>query len=171
LTGRAACSVNLIRGGTQINIIPADCHVEVDRRIVPGEDPAAVLPETEALLEKLREADAGLMVRQEAPFIDPPLDPAGTEWFAGHVAAVLEAHGLDSRPQGAPYGTDGSTFSAAGVPSIVLGPGDIAQAHKAEEWLELEQLEKAVEVYLALMQAPPEKLIRGMKSMGKNSNG
>jgi acetylornithine deacetylase len=151
LTGRAVCSVNRIRGGTQINIIPADCAVDIDRRVVPGEDPQTVLPEVETFLETLRAADPQLVVSQEKPFTDSPLDPAGAEEFIKDVGRVLSACGLDARPLGAPYGTDASALSLVGIPAVVLGPGDIAQAHKAEEWLSLDQLEKGVEVYGALM--------------------
>ncbi len=151
LTGRAVASVNLIGGGMQINVIPADCWIEVDRRVVPGEDGSAVLAEVERLLEQLRAEDPHLVVRQEEPFIDPPLDPAGGQAFAQQVGRVLRGCGLEAAPGGAPYGTDAGDLAAAGIPAVVLGPGDIAQAHKVEEWIALEQLEKGVTVYGALM--------------------
>ncbi|HCS50341.1 MAG TPA: acetylornithine deacetylase, partial [Planctomycetaceae bacterium] len=49
--------------------------------------------------------------------------------------------------QGAWYGTDASTFAAAGVPAVVFGPGSIAQAHTADEWIEIDQLRLASEIY------------------------
>jgi acetylornithine deacetylase len=52
-----------------------------------------------------------------------------------------------SRPIGVPYGTDATVFSDAGVPSVVFGPGSIDQAHTADEWLSLEQLHLASEIY------------------------
>jgi len=55
-------------------------------------------------------------------------------------------------PAGVPYGTDGTLLWAeAGIPTVVLGPGDIAQAHSADEWVEIAQVEQAVEVYHHLM--------------------
>ena len=45
-----------------------------------------------------------------------------------------------------PYGTDASTIAEAGIPSVVFGPGDIAQAHTKDEWIELDQLEPAAEI-------------------------
>ena len=48
---------------------------------------------------------------------------------------------------GVPYGTHASRFARAGVPSVVLGPGDIAQAHTKDEWIEISQLEQAAEIY------------------------
>ncbi|MEW6750320.1 MAG: M20 family metallopeptidase [Candidatus Latescibacterota bacterium] len=158
LTGRAQCSVNVIRGGTQVNIIPDRCEVEVDRRVVPGEDNAAVVPAVEALLDGLRARHPGLQVEQEEPYLDPPLDPAGGEAFAAHVCEVLQALGLDGKPVGMPCGTDASQFSAIGVPAVVLGPGSIEQAHTRDEWLALDQLHRGVEVYLRLMRASWEEL-------------
>jgi acetylornithine deacetylase len=46
-----------------------------------------------------------------------------------------------------PYGTDAAAFAAAGVPTVVFGPGSIAQAHTADEWIALDQVEKAAEIY------------------------
>jgi acetylornithine deacetylase len=58
-----------------------------------------------------------------------------------------------AEPVGVPYGTDGSKLAEAGLPTVVIGPGDIAQAHTVDEWIEIDQLERAVEVYVALLTA------------------
>ena len=49
-----------------------------------------------------------------------------------------------------PYGTDASTLAEAGVPSVVFGPGDIAQAHTCDEWIDLAQVEAAAEILYRL---------------------
>ena len=86
--------------------------------------------------------------------VDFPLDPAGGEAFAGHVQGILPRLGLPGLPEGVGYGTDASTFARAGIPAVVLGPGDIAQAHTHNEWIDLDELHRGVEVYAALMRAP-----------------
>ncbi|MFH1571826.1 MAG: M20 family metallopeptidase [Gemmatimonadota bacterium] len=154
LTGKAQCSVNVIRGGVQVNVIPAHCQIEVDRRVVPGEDNRTVVPAVERLLGELRRAHPGLEVEQEEPYLDPPLDPAGGEAFAGAVGRVLEGLGLPAAPAGVHYGTDASQFSEIGIPALVLGPGSIDQAHTRDEWLALDQLRRGAGAYLALMRAP-----------------
>lgn len=154
LTGKAQCSVNVIHGGVQINIIPESCEIRVDRRVVPGEDPESVLPAVERLLDGLRREDPLLVVTQEPLFIDPPLDPTGAERFIGFVQAVLNEMKLPAAACGVGYATDASNFANAGIPAVVLGPGDIAQAHTCDEWLELSQLHRAVDVYLNLMRSP-----------------
>ncbi len=158
LTGKAQCTVNVIRGGSQVNIIPEHCEVEVDRRVVPGEDNTTVYPAVEALLDELRAAHPGLVVEQEQPYLDVPLDPAGGEAFAAVVQSVLGNMGLPTEVEGVPYGTDASQLAVAGVPTVVLGPGNIAQAHTKDEWLELDQLHRGIEVYLNLMRADLEEL-------------
>lgn len=151
LTGPAACSINLIRGGTQINIIPAECEIQLDRRIVPGEDPKTVLDEVEGVLDELRRADKNLRVTQDEPFIDPALASAGGEAFVALVGTVLRKMGLSGEATGARFGTEASDLSAAGIPAVVLGPGDIAQAHSANEWIALDELDQAVQFYLSMM--------------------
>jgi acetylornithine deacetylase len=153
LTGKAQCSVNVIRGGTQVNVIPAHCEIEIDRRVVPGEDPAEVVPAVEQMLNELRREHPEVLVQQEEPFLDPPLNPAGGEAFAAGVGRILGGLGLPGGPTGVFYGTDASQFSAIGVPAVVLGPGSIEQAHTTDEWLAMEQLYLGVEVYLGLMRA------------------
>jgi len=152
LTGTARCSVNMIAGGVQINIIPEHCEIHVDRRLVPGEAPEEVLPAVQVVLDELCGRDATLEVTQQEPdMLDHPLDPAGGEDFTGRVGAALESQGLSGRALGVGYGTDGSTLSIAGIPVVVLGPGDIAQAHTHNEWIELDDLRLGVEVYATLM--------------------
>jgi acetylornithine deacetylase/succinyl-diaminopimelate desuccinylase-like protein len=154
LVGPARCSINLIRGGTAINIIPDLCEISVDRRVVPGEDPYQALPEVRRVLEELRAEMPALVYSVSDPFIDVPLDPAGGEGFFSPVQQTLASLGLPSELGGVPYGTDGSTLGAAGIPVVVLGPGHIARAHTVDEYLELEQLERAIKVYGALMDMP-----------------
>ena len=158
LTGKAQCSVNVIRGGVQVNVIPEHCQIEIDRRVVPGEDNATVVPAVEVLLDELRRTHPGLEVEQQTPYLDPPLDPAGGEAFAGAVGQALQTLGLSAEPAGVFYGTDASQFSAMGIPALVLGPGSIEQAHTKDEWLALDQLDRGVEVYLALMRSPWKEL-------------
>jgi len=151
LTGKAQASINLIRGGVQINVIPEHCEVEVDRRVVPGEDGATVVPAVERLLDELRREDPAVDVEQDVPVIDAPLDPAVGPAFAGQVLAVLAEAGHSPEPDGAAYATDASQFVEVGVPAVVLGPGDIAQAHTKDEWLDLAELQKGIDVYGRLM--------------------
>jgi len=155
LTRKAQCSINIISGGSQINIIPEQCEIHIDRRVVPGENPNDVIPAVEKVLDQLRNDHPEIRVTQQQPdMIDYPLDPSIGETFAKGTQTVFKQLNLPDQITGVGYGTDASTFNQAGIPAIVLGPGDIAQAHTANEWIDLEQLEKGVEVYYQIMQSP-----------------
>lgn len=146
LTGRAAASINMIRGGTAVNIIPALCEIECDRRTAPGETADQILRERDAAL-------AGLAVEHDSLNVVPPLGEELSRDFHAWLAPILARHGIDPAPTGAPYVTDASYYAAAGAPTIVLGPGGFAQAHTKDEWLALDQLALAVKVYGDLMAA------------------
>ncbi|MCX5659830.1 MAG: M20 family metallopeptidase [Planctomycetota bacterium] len=151
MTGKAQCSINMIRGGSQINIIPAECEIRIDRRVVPGEDPQRVLPDVEAVLKELKAADPTLEAEQELLFSAPPLSQRHNGALLAEVQSTLGKLGLPIEPLGVPFATDAGDLDAAGIPAIVIGPGDIAQAHTKDEWLEVDQLHRGVELYLALM--------------------
>ena len=151
LTGTAACSVNTITGGTAINIIPNLCEIEVDRRTLPGEDSAQVQIDIRAVLDAICENDPTIFLESLPPFIDSPLDPASNREFSLQISSVLQSLGFSGDHRGTAYGSDASTYSVAGIPAIVLGPGSIDQAHTKDEWLEISELDKAVRIYSQIM--------------------
>ncbi len=147
LTGRAAASINVIRGGSAVNIIPDYCEIICDRRLVPGETAAQVIAERDAAL-------AGLAVEHDGQYLAPPLAPESSAAFHAWASPALTACGLDPTAIGAPYATDASHYAAAGAQVIVLGPGEMAQAHTRDEWLDRRELARAVSVYGALLRLP-----------------
>ena len=151
LTGPAVCSINLIRGGSQINIIPPSCEIQIDRRTVPGEDAATVLSDIKKMLMELQDTDPHFVASIDELLAYEPLDPSTSQVFAGVIGEILEGAGLSSQPIGVGYGSHAGSLASAGIPSLVFGPGDIAQAHTADEWLDLGELQRAAEVYLAIM--------------------
>src|SRR6478609_861169 len=147
LTGRAAASINYIRGGSAVNIIPDSCEILCDRRLVPGEDAAQVLAERDAAL-------VGLVVEHDEQYLAPPLPPGNSAALHAWMKPALLAAGLDASAAGAPYATNASHYAASGAPVLVLGPGDIAQAHTKDEWLDRSQLRAAVVLYGAMLRLP-----------------
>ena len=155
LTGKAQCSINMIQGGTQINVIPESCAVKVDRRTVPGEDARQVIPAVTELLDELARDDPNFKYEQDDIYIDPTLDPSGGEAFFAYVQGRLDAMGLPSEVGGVAYGTDASQYDkVSAIPAVVIGPGHINQAHTHDEWIALDQVDGAIEVYLNLMRGP-----------------
>jgi acetylornithine deacetylase/succinyl-diaminopimelate desuccinylase-like protein len=147
LTGRAAASINMIRGGTAVNIIPDYCEIVCDRRLVPGETAADVLAERDAAL-------AGLAVEHDGQYLAPPLPPGSSTALHTWMKPAFAAVGLDSTAVGAAYATNASYYAAAGAPVLVLGPGNIAQAHTRDEWLDRASLNKVAELYGAMLRIP-----------------
>ena len=153
LTGRSACSINTINGGSAVNIIPSVCEIEIDRRILPGEDPFDVRKSIQAVLDRISLADSSIEIETSEPFIDFPLDPLSNVEFAAQISKSLDSLGFADELLGVAYGTDASTYSIAGLPAVVIGPGSIDQAHTKDEWIELQELDKAVVIYEQFMKA------------------
>lgn len=150
--GAPTFCVSTIHGGIQVNMVPDECVIEIDRRIVPGETPAQALQEMDSVLNELRAQEPNLHIeRLEPDLIDFPLDtPRGAKIARTARAACETIRGAtDFGAVG--YGSDASKLSElAHIPSIVLGPGDIAQAHTADEWVEIAQVIQAAEIYAQL---------------------
>ena len=152
LTGTPTQSVGLIHGGSQVNIVPERCWIEVDRRLIPGEDPQEVLNSYRALLEELRSAYPDFCAVMEPPTVqEPPCEIPVESRVVRTAVQVLKELGMDDEPGGVPFGSDANRLSEVQIPCLVLGPGSIDQAHTAEEYVETDQLEKAFVVYRELM--------------------
>jgi acetylornithine deacetylase len=141
LLGPATFNIGTIRGGTQVNIVPEECAIEIDRRLLPGEEPDQVWKDYRRRVEQL----GGFV--EEPMLQDLPLETAVNDPVVAVASETLADLGLNPEPIGVPYGSDASKLSRAGVPSVVFGPGSIDQAHAAEEFVDCEEVSKAFEFY------------------------
>lgn len=148
LLGSPSVSVGTIRGGTQANIVPDRCHLAVDRRTLPGETDRSVCREIDQLLRQL-----GVRAKFSSGRLAPCL-PLETRPDLPLVRQFLHSVG-QTRPLGVHYFCDAAVLSAGGIPSVVFGPGDIAQAHTADEWLARSQLEGAQARLLKFLKSLP----------------
>lgn len=152
LVGPPTLTVSVIEGGVEMTIVPDLCRIKIDRRLCPGETPKQALAEVEEALERLRRKHPKMNVRSVLPAReDPPLDDSSATRIAEVAAEACRAVAKTGTFTGVPYGTDCSQLSAVGIPCIVLGPGSIDQAHTIDEFVELGQVEKAVEIYRRIM--------------------
>jgi acetylornithine deacetylase/succinyl-diaminopimelate desuccinylase-like protein len=136
LLGRPTVSVGVISGGTQANIVPDRCSILVDRRTLPGETEAGVRREINQLLHQ-EGFKAVFGNARSGPCLSLETNPE-----LPLVAQFL--HSVDQRrPVGVHYFCDASVLAQGGIPSVVFGPGDIAQAHTADEWIAVESLDRA----------------------------
>ncbi|MDZ4779296.1 MAG: M20 family metallopeptidase [Planctomycetia bacterium] len=154
LCGGATLSVGVISGGLSVNTIPAECAIEVDRRLVPGETAQGGFEHVRSFLAAQPNVPRDLV--HEPPFlVGPPLADVGNEEIAAQLLRAARTVSDSRRIIGVPFGTDAATFAAAGVPSVVFGPGSIAQAHTADEWLALDQLDAAIEILVRFLEQSP----------------
>jgi acetylornithine deacetylase len=152
--GAPSLSVGRIEGGLSVNVVPDWCEIEVDRRIIPGEDRGEACGKALAYLLGRLGGDAGDWIEFYPPWVDmPSLSPSGAsavEWTERACRAIAPVIGRTPGVSGVPYGTDAGPLGAAGLPCLVFGPGDIAQAHTKDEWIELDQVRLAAEAYYQL---------------------
>ncbi len=152
LLGSASCNVGVIEGGVQVNFVPDQCTIEIDRRMLPGETCEHVLGHYQRLLDSVVAEHPGMDAVMHPPMLtDIPLETPADSQAAKQMAAILEAMGLDATLIGVPFGSDASKFAAIGIPSIILGPGSIDQAHAAVEYVDCDQVVKAVSIYRRFM--------------------
>ncbi len=151
LTGKAQSSINVIRGGTAVNIIPELCEAEVDRRTVPGENPEEAAESFTTAVAEFAATLPGAQITADVTQGTPPLTPTEDGAWEARVGAVLDGMELSGEGIGVKYATHAGFLSQAGIPSVVLGPGDVAQAHVKDEWIDIDQLRRAAEVYLGIM--------------------
>ena len=148
LLGSPTISVGTIRGGAQPNIVPDQCHISIDRRTIPGETSPGIRREIKALLEghKLK---AKLLNIRNAPC------PALETSLKLPLVKQFLANAGQTRPIGVRYFCDAAVLAGGWIPSVVFGPGNIAQAHTADEWISLRHLDRGTRMLVRFLQSLP----------------
>jgi acetylornithine deacetylase/succinyl-diaminopimelate desuccinylase-like protein len=146
LCGRPTLSVGMVQGGLSVNTVPDRATIEIDRRLLPAEDSQAAYQHVVDYLA--RSLDQPERVRHDRPFMQTTgLADQDNGPLADRLLATTRPVAGRGEKIGVAYGTNAAVTSAAGIPSVVFGPGSISQAHTADEWLALDQLALAAEVY------------------------
>jgi acetylornithine deacetylase/succinyl-diaminopimelate desuccinylase family protein len=140
LLGNGTINVGSIRGGSQPNIVPADCRIEVDRRTLPGETEESVRKELSKLF---RQNGLTAKIKNNKSFPCPALEtkrdlPFVKKFF--NSTGQIEIVGVN-------FFCDAAIIAGGGIPSVVFGPGNIAQAHTADEWISIASLQNAAAIY------------------------
>jgi succinyl-diaminopimelate desuccinylase len=150
--GRPSVNVGTVKGGLNVNSVPDWAEIGIDIRTIPAQDNATLIAEMghvlgpEAILQPI--VDVGAIAS----------DPQN-EWISD-VFDLYERHsGTRADPSGAPFFTDASELAPAmgGVPTIILGPGETAMAHKTDEYCLVPRIEEAVELYREIALRWPER--------------
>lgn len=144
LVGRPTLSVGVISGGISVNTVPDACAIEIDRRLLPDEEPRTA--QRHAVEQIAASLTSARPLMHDDPFIEAPgLRSDGNGALAERLAALAGPYG-GGRLVGVPYGTDAPFFAQLGAPTVVFGPGSIKQAHTRDEWIEVEQLDAACRI-------------------------
>lgn len=148
LLGHPTVNVGTIHGGTQPNIVPEQCVISIDRRTLPGETDSTVQRELRSLLRQWGVQARVTFVRG---FPCPAMETSPELPLVKQLMRVVRQR----QPRGVPYFCDAAVLASGGVPSVVFGPGNIAQAHTRDEWIALDQLQQATEILEHFLGALP----------------
>lgn len=146
LLGAASMHASLISGGTGWSTYPDRCHLQLERRTVPGESAAQVHAELDALCASIAQSHPSFRAHVSTHTVQPPNDVPVDAPIVHHLAHALEAQGHTARIDGLSCWTDAAMLTAAGIPAVCFGPGDIARAHAAEEWIDEAEIRIAADV-------------------------
>jgi acetylornithine deacetylase len=145
--GPPTLNLGTVRGGSGVNLVPELVVLEIERRLIPGESPQAARDE---VIERMAVACGVARVEHEPPFLESAGLPddtaaAAAKTWIDRLESAARGQGYAGLRVAARYGTNASIYSAAGVPAVVFGPGSIEQAHTADEWIDLAQVDAAAE--------------------------
>lgn len=150
--GLPTLSVGLIHGGTSVNVVPDDCWIDIDRRLSPGESASEA---RQHVIDFLEQSLPGMAEHAE-PFLQARgLSDTVNHPLANELIEHVRRLGWPSEKIAVPFGTNAAEIGACGFPTVVFGPGDIRQAHTADEWISIESLRRAVAVLVQWASAEP----------------
>jgi succinyl-diaminopimelate desuccinylase len=154
--GECSMSVNTIAGGKEINVIPDKCSIGIDIRTLPSQNTRRIIDDLEGIFAKLKQ--------KNSQSLDSARDGEPVEPFEASISIMREVGALEtdlscdfvkdfcsavgaSETKAVGFATDGPHFASLGAPIVIFGPGKPQLAHKPDEYIDLADVEKAVEYY------------------------
>ncbi|MFW6074808.1 MAG: M20 family metallopeptidase, partial [Chloroflexota bacterium] len=143
----STATISLIQGGVKSNVVPDECEFHVDRRILPGETSEGAAEEIRRIAERVVQRFPGMKVEVTGRVggratLNDPESPVVKAMSAANAEL-----GIDPEPVGYNMATDGRHFAAAGIPTIIYGPGDPSLAHVPNEWVGIDEVMEATRAY------------------------
>jgi acetylornithine deacetylase len=145
LLGSGSVHASLIAGGQEYSSYPERCTLQGERRTVPGETVAQVEQELRSIIAQLSTDDPQFEGSFRTVFSRQPYEIDEGE----PIVELVRRHAGDAEIAGETFWTDAALIAAAGIPTVLFGPGGEG-AHAAVEWVDLEQLQRCVEIYTAV---------------------
>ncbi len=149
LLGTASLHASLISGGRELSSYPDSCQLEMERRTLPGESDRVALEEVEAILDTLRRDDPAMEGSATLTFGRSPYEIAPVHPLPGMLATAAAGVGHAARQVGMTFWTDAAILGAAGIPSVLFGPGG-AGLHSTEEYVRLREVDCCRDTLVAL---------------------
>lgn len=152
LFGAATVTATTIHGGIKVNVVPDHCEIMVDRRLIPGETREQCIREIKTMLEKLKQEDEEMNCAYEVTTFCPPGGISEREVIVSllkkEITGIL---GQKAVVKGFEATCEASLLmEGTGIPTVIFGPGSIRQAHNIDEYIEIDQLIKATEIFANL---------------------
>jgi acetylornithine deacetylase len=151
LVGRPTLSVGTIAGGISVNTVPDHCAIEIDRRLVPTATDTTNTSQQHVIDYLARQLPDVKLEHEPSNILSPGLSDQHNGELVARLSAAAKSVKASGNKIGVPYGTDAPAYDALGIPTAVFGPGSIAQAHTADEWIEVDQLHAAVDVLVRFL--------------------
>jgi acetylornithine deacetylase len=149
LLGTASLHASIIAGGRELSSYPEQCTLELERRTLPGESDRVALEEAEAILAAVRRDDPEVEARATLTFGRSPYEVSEHHPLPGMLVEAAAGVGHTPRQVGMTFWTDAAILGAAGIPSVLFGPGG-AGLHSTEEYVRLRDVETCREALVAL---------------------
>lgn len=146
--GATIATPTVVSGGTKGNVIPGTCELTVDARWIPEHGTAFVEKGLNSIVASLKKRDRSFDAKVELLY-----DTYSLKLPPGHPVVALAESLSGFKAETAPYGTEASLFTNYGIPSIVLGPGSLKQAHIVDEFVKLSEAQKALSIYTKMIES------------------
>jgi len=146
LLGRGSLHASKIQGGVGMSTYPETCNLSIERRTLPGESVEKALSEIRDACEAVRSRHTDFDARVTLSTAQLPSDVPVDSPVVKRLRGAMERENVPVRIEGLSAWTDAALLNEAGIPTICFGPGDIALAHAAEEFVPIEEIEIATRV-------------------------
>jgi acetylornithine deacetylase len=147
LLGHGSFHVGTIQGGSAWSVYPDRCTVTLERRTIPGEPEDGFLGEVEEALARTRERVPELAAVARLDLVRPATEVPGDHTLVTGLLAEVRARGTGpARVDGMTAWVDAAYLNRAGIPAVCFGPGSIAQAHAADEWIDEADIFEAADI-------------------------
>lgn len=148
LLGHATGNIGLIQGGVQVNFVPDECIIQIDRRLLPTENIQKVLQGYQEIVDRVTASRPNSVFQMEPPLLyDAGLETPAESKIAKLSSSILGKLGYSEALEGVAFGSDGTHIRSLGIETIIFGPGSIDQAHTETEHIAIDQVLVAFEYY------------------------